>query len=206
MPPFLRGRNFVIVEGFFMGSEEDGVELMRPLRELGAEIDTFAMVPPAGISELHMDPPNPLPYTGGGTSCSAISPPEAIDALVAAVGPGSGSPLVSYELRHIGGALAREEDGPRRDRVAPGHVPLVRRRRWSSARSRSARPARGSSSSGQRARRRTTPGRKYLNFTEQETDPAVFYPAETWERLRAVKAEVDPGRLFRANHSIDPAS
>ena len=49
-------------------------------------------------------------------------------------------------------------------------------------------------------------GRKYLNFAEQETDPAVFYAPETWGRLRAVKAEVDPGRLFRANHSIDPAS
>jgi hypothetical protein len=68
------------------------------------------MVPPAGIAELHMDPPNPIPYLGAHQLLDALTP-EAIDAVVAAVGPGSGSPLVSYELRHCGGALAREEDG-----------------------------------------------------------------------------------------------
>jgi hypothetical protein len=115
----------------------------------------------------------------------------------------SGSPLVSFELRHIGGALGREE---------PGHGAIA-------------------SLSGRfltfgvgivfgeesflmnratlnRVRELLTPyntGRKYLNFTEQETDPALFYAPETWGRLRALKAEVDPAQIFRANHSIDPA-
>lgn len=31
------------------------------------------------------------------------------------------------------------------------------------------------------------------------------YPAATWERLGAVKAEYDPGNLFRHNHNIPPA-
>ena len=47
--------------------------------------------------------------------------------------------------------------------------------------------------------------RKYLNFTERATRPAHFYTPQTWARLQAVKAEVDPDRLFRANHAIDPA-
>ena len=203
VPPPLRGRSFVIVEGIFMGSEEDGVELMRPLRELGAEIDTFAMVPPVGISELHMDPPNPVPYTGAHQLLGDLSP-EAIDELVAAVGPGSGSPLVSYELRHIGGALARAATGHGAIASLPGKfltfgVAMV----FGEESQRAARDVL------ERVRRVLEPhdtGRKYLNFAEQETDPAVFYAPETWGRLRAVKAEVDPGRLFRANHSIDPAS
>jgi len=33
--------------------------------------------------------------------------PEAVDAFVAAAGPGSGSTLVMAELRQLGGALAR---------------------------------------------------------------------------------------------------
>ena len=64
VPAPFRGRSFVLVEAVFSGSEADGAELLRPLRELGPELDTFAMVPPAAIAELHMDPPNPIPYLG----------------------------------------------------------------------------------------------------------------------------------------------
>ena len=33
----------------------------------------------------------------------------------------------------------------------------------------------------------------------------IPYPADTYRRLRAVKADVDPGELFRATHAIPPA-
>lgn len=42
----------------------------------------------------------------------------------------------------------------------------------------------------------------YLNFTERKVDPAVLYGEETYRRLQAMRAEVDPDSLFRANHSI----
>jgi FAD/FMN-containing dehydrogenase len=45
----------------------------------------------------------------------------------------------------------------------------------------------------------------YLNFEEEAADPASFYGAETYRRLQAVKADVDPDELFRANHPIPPA-
>ncbi len=44
----------------------------------------------------------------------------------------------------------------------------------------------------------------YLNFEEEAADAASFYGEETYRRLRAVKAEVDPDELFLANHR-DPA-
>ena len=37
-------------------------------------------------------------------------------------------------------------------------------------------------------------GSAYLNFAEEKVDPAKFYPASNYERLRRVKAEVDPDR------------
>jgi FAD/FMN-containing dehydrogenase len=46
----------------------------------------------------------------------------------------------------------------------------------------------------------------YLNFEEHAADPASFYEGDTYRRLRAVRAAVDPGGLFRANHVIPPAS
>jgi FAD/FMN-containing dehydrogenase len=49
-------------------------------------------------------------------------------------------------------------------------------------------------------------GRRYLNFTDQRTDPARFFAPTAYGRLRAIKAATDPDGLFRANHPLPPAS
>jgi hypothetical protein len=51
-----------------------------------------------------MDPPPPVPFAGDGMLLSEL-PTEAIDALVGIAGAGSGSPLLSVEVRQLGGAL-----------------------------------------------------------------------------------------------------
>src|SRR6201999_1505728 len=89
--------------------ESEAAEVLAPLRELGDPVmDTFATQPPAGISGLHMDPPGPAPYAAAGMVLGDL-PGEAIDALLAAVGPDSPSKLLSVELRHDGGAMARSD-------------------------------------------------------------------------------------------------
>ena len=202
VPAPFRGRSFVLVEVFFTGSEQEGIELLRPLRELGPELDTVTMMPPAGLSELHMDPPNPVPYLGAHQLLDELTP-EAIDEIVALVGPGSGSPLVSYELRHAGGALSREAEGHGALASLPcsylgfGVGMVFGDDSFAATRERLELVS--------AALADFDTGRKYLNFTEQATDPACFYTPETWARLQAIKAEVDPDRLFRANHAIDPA-
>ena len=105
IPEGLRGRSFVLVEAACLATEGEGIELLRPLREHGPEIDTFAMLPPTGLGAVHMDPVDPVPASIDGWLLADL-PPAAIDALVEAAGPGSGSPLLSVELRHLGGALA----------------------------------------------------------------------------------------------------
>ena len=45
-------------------------------------------------------------------------------------------------------------------------------------------------------------GTAYMNFAEDTVDPATFYSAEDYARLRRVKAEVDPTGLLRGNHAI----
>ena len=64
IPDAVRGQSFAVVMAAFLGSEADGRELLRPLRELGPTLDTFAIQPPVGLSELAMDPPRPaaLPH------------------------------------------------------------------------------------------------------------------------------------------------
>ena len=42
----------------------------------------------------------------------------------------------------------------------------------------------------------------YLNFAEESIELADSYGAATYERLRAVKARLDPENVIRANHAI----
>ncbi|WP_405142068.1 FAD-binding oxidoreductase [Sphaerisporangium sp. NBC_01403] len=48
----------------------------------------------------------------------------------------------------------------------------------------------------------------YVNFLQDESIDRVraAYPGETWNRLRAIKAEYDPTNLFRLNQNIPPAT
>ena len=71
-------RSYAIVMGALLGEEREGRELLRPLRDLGPEIDTFAMVPPIELGELAMDPPDPLPFVSGHELLSEL-PAELID-------------------------------------------------------------------------------------------------------------------------------
>jgi FAD/FMN-containing dehydrogenase len=101
----LRGRSFVLVEVACLASEAEGRDLLRPLRALGPSMDTVAMLSPTGLLAIHMDPPGPVPVSLDGWMLSDLSA-DAIEPLVRAAGPGSGSALRSFEIRHLGGQLA----------------------------------------------------------------------------------------------------
>src|SRR5262245_48358838 len=60
VPEHVRGGSFAVVYGAFLGDEAEGRELMASVRGLGPAMDTFAMVPPAALGDLAMDPPDPL--------------------------------------------------------------------------------------------------------------------------------------------------
>jgi FAD/FMN-containing dehydrogenase len=202
IPAAVRGRPFAMVDAVVIGDEALGREVMAPLWALGPEIDTFAMRPPAGIADLHMDPEEPVPATTGCMMLGDLTP-EAIDRFVAAVGPGSGSRLLVADLRHVGGALGRP---------APGHGALAAL----DASYLSFAVGLAATDGMERASRERLDtlgaalapwdtGRRYLNFSEERTEPARFFAPAVEEQLRAVKAAVDPGDLFRANHRIAPA-
>ena len=199
LPDLLRGQNFVVVEAVFMGSESEGAELLEPLRALGPAIDTFAMVPPVGLSELHMDPPEPVPYTGEGMMLGELDA-AAIDAFVAAAGPDSGSPLVSAEIRHLGGELHRAKEG--NGALATFDSEFLTFGLGMVFDDETYRANRSSSPSSREALTPYDTGRQYLNFTEDHDRPGDLLPRDAYRRLRAVKAEVDPENVFRANHPI----
>ena len=202
VPEPLRGGQFVVVEAVVMGSEEWGLELLRPLRELGPAMDTFAIVPPVGLAELHMDPPSPVPYTGEGQMLGELTP-AAIDAFVAAAGPESGSTLVSAEIRHLGGALHRS--GPDHGALATFDSSFLTFAIGMVFGEDSYLAARAQIERIGKALAPYDTGRQYLNFTEDHTDAARFYRPDAYRRLREIKAAVDPENVFRANHPIPAA-
>ena len=42
----------------------------------------------------------------------------------------------------------------------------------------------------------------YLNLAETPRDPSTFWSEKSYERLRRIKAEVDPTNLIRANQPV----
>ena len=198
IPEPMRGNSFAIVEAVALLGEAEAAEVLAPLRDLGPATDTFALQPPAGISGLHMDPPGPAPYAGAGMLLGDL-PGEAIDALLAAVGPGSGSKLVSVELRHDGGAMSRSDPAHGAMDRLPGSflmfgVGIVPEP--------DAMPPTLEWLGAMRAAMSPWDAGRYLNFSDEEEDIAVAFPPETVERLRAAKQKYDPENLFHANHPV----
>jgi hypothetical protein len=198
VPEPMRGRSFAIVEMFHIGGQEEGERILAPLRALGPEFDTMAMLPPVGIAETHMDPPNPLPYAGDHQVLADLTP-EAIDRLVAAVGSGSGSALLSVEIRHLGGAAGREEPGAGALARLPGEYMLFGI--GVTLDGESAAAVRAGLAAMLESTAELASG-LYLNFTEHRIDTRRLFRPETYARLQSVRRRVDPDGRFRANHVI----
>jgi FAD/FMN-containing dehydrogenase len=170
VPPFeeipepFRGKHFAMVEVIHIGDQRSGDDVVEAIRDLEPAIDTYGLIPTAALIHLHMDPPGPVPGNGEHHVAMATLPAEAIDAFVAANGADSGSDVLTAEIRHLGGAIARPD------------------------------ASHGAAHSS---------ARRYLNFTETPSAPDEFFEKATLDRLRAVKAQVDPDGIFRSNQPID---
>jgi FAD/FMN-containing dehydrogenase len=204
VPEPLRDRPLITLGACYLGSEEDGAELIAPLRELGEPVmDLFQTMPSSQIVTVHMEPEQPVPGVVHHEMLREL-PDEAVDAFVGAAGPDSGSPLLVAELRHLGGDLGT----PANDAgalayldgefvflgigisMAPGqaeemnrHLDLV-----------------------EDALAPWATGGGYYNFAERPAEPKTLFSPESFERLLGIKASWDPDDVFRSNHQIPVAA
>ncbi|HYF25588.1 MAG TPA: FAD-binding protein [Baekduia sp.] len=203
IPEPLRGGRFVVIDGAVMDMDEaEAAALLAPLRALGPRIDLWGMQAPVGLSRVHMDPEDPVPAISDTLMLDDVDE-RAIDELVAVAGPGSGSPLLMVELRHLGGALARRREGAgalgRLDAgflYFAGGIPMD---------ADVVAAIEGQFGRVRGALGRLANDRHYPNFQERARDSRLAYDPGVHARLQGVKAAYDPGDLVLANHPVRPA-
>jgi UDP-N-acetylenolpyruvoylglucosamine reductase len=201
MPEPVRGKSFVVVEAAYVGDEQSGAELLRPLRDLEPVMDTFAVVPVTALAHLHQDPPHPVPGASDGMLLREL-PVDAVDALVKVAGPGARSPLLSVELRHLGGelAVARPENGALSSLDAEYAMFAVGITGTAEDKLRVEQHV----ERVQDALAQWEAGTTYWNFTEKRVDEQAFFSRHTVQRLRRVKSTYDSSNVLQANHEIAP--
>jgi FAD/FMN-containing dehydrogenase len=199
LPPFLSGRQLIIIDGAVLEDDDRAGELLAPLRELAPEMDTFGRIPAAGLLDVHMDPPGPVPAVGDHAMLSDVTE-DTIDALMGQVGPGTTSPLLFGELRHLGGAIGRPDP-------AGGVLPALAGDYLLCGVAPAPTPeavVAGLAAAGDlvAALQPWANGRHTLNFTESAGRVESGYDPEALARLREIITSVDPDRLFVANHPV----
>jgi FAD/FMN-containing dehydrogenase len=196
VPEPVRGKSFVLVEAIYAGDPVDGEHWLAPLRELGPVMDTVKTIPIPELSHLHMDPEGPAPGVGDGTMLAAFDE----DAIAAFVAHTVGSPLLSAEVRHLGGAVAR----PKAEHGALSHfeheyltfavgiAPVPE----------AAAAVHGALERLFAALEPWTAEHTYSNFAERSRKPGSFHSETAYHRLKRIKAQVDPENVIRANHEL----
>jgi FAD/FMN-containing dehydrogenase len=199
LPEFLRGRQLVVIDGAVLAEDERAEEVLADLRALEPEMDTFARVPAASLTRLHMDPEGPTPGVSASTILEDL-PEPAVESFLALTGRGSGSTLLAAELRQLGGALSRPAEGA-------GALPMLEGRFVLFGVAIAATPEMGAQGHADAvalvdALSAYSSGRDYLNFAETAVDASRSFSEDSWMRLKGIRSAVDPTGLLVANHRV----
>ncbi len=150
-----------------------------------------------------MDPEQPVPGVGDGAFL-ADAPAGAIDTVLALAGPGTDTPLQSIEIRHLGGALAREHPGagaqPKIDAkyliFGGGFAPTPESSDAGRAHVRELKAALSAWHAGY----------DYYNFVETPAEADIVLPPASYQRLREIKAAYDPDQVIISTHPVRPTA
>ncbi len=203
VPEPLRGTFVMHVRFSSLQPREPAERVLAPIRRIAPTLlDTIAARPYREAEVLHLDPPSPVPWVERSTALRDF-PAEAADALLAAVGPDSGTQLGFVELRALGGAL---EQPPAVPNAVSG-----RSARWALVGSGAGHPDYGQQLSalvGALTPWAQDEMNSNLLTADQGTTPDALraaYGDERYDRLAAIKKRYDPRNLFRMNHNVEPA-
>jgi hypothetical protein len=202
IPEQIRGRSFAVIDAIHLGAPAEADALLAPLRALGPVMDTIGMIPVPALGHLHMEPEQPFPAKVDGLLLASL-PAQAIDQIIDIAGPGTGSPLLVAELRHLGGEFGRPRAGNGALAAIDADYALLAAGIAPTAEA--ARTVQAGVEAVTSALAPWAARQMFLNFAETRRDAASFWSPQAYDRLRRIKAGVDPDNLIRANHPIPPA-
>jgi FAD/FMN-containing dehydrogenase len=203
LPQHLQGEKLVLAAGMWCGDTETGMEMFAPLKALEPELDMVAQMPYTELQSVLDDVPGNRHYWSADYHHEL--PDEALRLFVES-GTSAPSELTQQIILPWGGAVARvaDDDTPmtQRDAAWVCHPFAV----WQDPRH-----DRENIEWVRRWRRQIAPyttGGVYLNFIGDEGQDRIrnAYGEAKFNRLRDVKAEYDPGNVFRGNQNIPPAA
>jgi FAD/FMN-containing dehydrogenase len=205
VPAPLRGRCAVHLRVAHVGAAADGERLVAPMRAAApAFIDAVADMPYTAVGSIHNDPADPLPMRDRGCLLRELTA-ETVEAVLSAAGPQHPDlPLIVVEIRHLGGAMARQPDPPNcaggRDAafaaLVVGAFPPPLRDIVPHL-----------SATVLSALAPWSTGGTHANFggvPDGAAEAARAWTAQAYQRLLAIKQSYDPANLFGAGCAIQP--
>jgi FAD/FMN-containing dehydrogenase len=179
----------VAVDVTYLGAEDEARELLAPLDRLPRPLsDSRQPRSVADLGSITAEPTDP----GAGLSRAELLT-DLTDVAVKALLAEPISPLLSVQLRHLGGAFAQSSDSPHGPLTEPFALYLF---------GIPADPATAAAVTGrQRALAEALPvsGRKPFTFLNPTETAADAFRPEALARLRAIKRHHDPHNTFRSN-------
>ena len=200
LPEAIRGKTLILLRAAFAGEAAEGEALMRAWLDWHPPIsNTFHEMPFADIGTISDDPVDPMPGYGSSEMFNDLG--DDTIGVIVRYATDTASPLTFVELRHAGGAMTQ---------VAADTSAIVNQDAFLYMRIGAMAPTPEISAAIKAYVRRFKgdlqpylQGGVYLNFmggSEASARIGDAYPAETYERLIALKAKYDPENVFRFSY------
>ena len=189
---FPGGPPLVAIDATYLGDDSAARDLLAPLDRLLPPplSDTRRPMSVAELGGITAEPTDPAP---GRSRCELLTTLD--DDTVGSLLAEPIAPLMSVQVRHLGGAFARPSDSPHGPLTEPYAVYMF------------GAPSDPAAATAITAKQRAlatalpTSGRKPVTFLNPSESLADALRPEALDRLRRIKAERDPAGLFRSNFS-----
>jgi hypothetical protein len=198
VPEPLRGRRVTAVIACYAGPAEEGNSLLRPLSGAAAPLfSSCRPLVPADLAGLAGAPATPLPARVS-SALLADLPGAAISELLGHVGPGSGSPLMLAEIRHLGGAYTAEPPG-RHGAIGHTDASYLLELVGLAATSEADQAIRAAQQAITTALSPWTTGTTLPSFAAPPADAARVFGEPARRRLATIKHRYDPRNILRTS-------